>query len=352
MKQFIVVLFACVMMSGCGTQGDSIRSTAVEDSFYAELNNQINEAISSGDEKIYIEGHNEDVVVLAFERVIAEHPEYYWLGNGYSYEVVEDGSGKSVTLTPLISNEMKADKLLFDEKVDEIVRNATMEENAFYQIRYIHDYLVDNTSYDLETYNLVSQAEVPDAVYPATTAYGCLIDGKAICSGYAAAFQLLANRLGYECGRVTGSKISGESHEWNYIKLDDEYYFIDVTWDDPISADGTDRKNYSYFCITAEELERSHVISKGQDVPDCNGTKYNYHRYYGLYFEKYNLETICAVLSDSDATEVEIRFSTPNECKKAVKDLFTKKRIIELINTDSIHYSIDEMAGVMKITLR
>lgn len=352
MKQFIVVLIACVMMSGCGTQGDGIQSTAMEDSSYAEINNQINEAISSGEEKICIDGHNEDVVVQAFERVIAEHPEYYWLGNGYSYEVVEDGRGKSVTLTPLISNELKADKLLFDEKVDEIVRNAAMEENAFYQIRYIHDYLIDNTVYDFETYGIVSQAEVSDDVYSATTAYGCLIEGKAICSGYAAAFQLLANRLGYECGRVTGSKISGESHEWNYIKLDDEYYFIDVTWDDPISTDGTDYRSYSYFCITADELERSHVISKGQDVPDCYGTKYNYHRYYGLYFEEYNLETICAVLSDSDATEVEIRFSTPNECEKAVKDLFDKKQIFELINTTSINYSIDEMAGVLRIELQ
>ena len=349
MKGFLIILLSCFFMVGCAKDNSSMYQETAEQSAVLELYGEICGELEAGSSQIEFYGVDEDSVVQAYLSVIGQHPEFFWLGNGYFYEVSENGDQKKVTLIPEMSEELRKNKEQFDALVEKIVRETATEENLFQQVRFIHDYLVENTVYDQDTYEVVSKTTAHDKIYPATTAYGCLVEGKAVCSGYAAAFQLLANRLGYECGRVTGSKISGESHEWNYIKLDDEYYYIDVTWDDPITEENRDIKTYNYFCITSDELERSHRISKGQNIPDCNGTKFNYHRYFGLYFEEYKQELFLNLLTDSADSYVEVRFSTPNECNKAVQELFNKNKIFDMVDVSSVSYSVDEMAGILRV---
>ena len=55
-----------------------------------------------------------------------------------------------------------------------------------------------------------------------------LFKGKAVCGGYAEAFQEFMHELGIECRAVVGW-----IHEWNQVKLDDGWYWIDCTWNDP-----------------------------------------------------------------------------------------------------------------------
>lgn len=62
-------------------------------------------------------------------------------------------------------------------------------------------------------------------------------------------------------------------HSWNYIKLDDGYYMVDVTWDDPYGNE--DNICYrDYFCLTTEMISENHQIENSQVVPLCNGRKY------------------------------------------------------------------------------
>ncbi len=90
------------------------------------------------------------------------------------------------------------------------------------KVKAVHDYMVRNVSYDLAN---LQAGTIPWVDYGA---YGALVNKKAVCSGYTAAFQLLMERLGIPVTTITSSSMN---HAWNMIQLDDSWYHVDVTWD-------------------------------------------------------------------------------------------------------------------------
>ena len=111
------------------------------------------------------------------------------------------------------------------------------------KIKTIHDYIINTTEYDTE-YN-------PDATYnkhKANTAYGVLVEGYGICSGYSDAMALFLDKL-----NIINYKISNDEHIWNLVYLDNTWLHLDLTWDDPISDKNITRDNY--FLITDKTLQ-------------------------------------------------------------------------------------------------
>lgn len=108
-------------------------------------------------------------------------------------------------------------------------------------IRAAHDYLVLNTSYD-------TVAAASKASTSSHSAEGLLLNNLAVCSGYASAFQLLMFFADIDCEYVVT-----DIHAWNLVQLDDEWYHIDVTWDDPV-PDQPGTVVYNHFMMTDEEV--------------------------------------------------------------------------------------------------
>ncbi len=79
--------------------------------------------------------------------------------------------------------------------------------------------------------------------------------------------------LGIESYFVIGES-KGESHAWNLVKIEDQYYHIDPTWDDPVTEDGKDILRYNYFNLTDDELSKTHSWIR-ENYPEAKGTKYN-----------------------------------------------------------------------------
>ena len=78
----------------------------------------------------------------------------------------------------------------------------------------------------------------------------------------------LMDDLNIECilvnGTATNSSGKSESHMWNYIKLDEKWYGVDVTWDDPVITGGgtiTDNEKYKFFLKGSEEFFKDHTQS-------------------------------------------------------------------------------------------
>jgi hypothetical protein len=113
----------------------------------------------------------------------------------------------------------------------------------------IHEYVVKNTTYDFDNY---INERVPEDSY---TAYGTLINGKAVCQGYADTMKLLLNLAGIEAKVVVG--YAKQPHAWNMVKIDGEYYHLDATWDDPVPDEGNNVR-YSYFNVSDEEISKDH----------------------------------------------------------------------------------------------
>lgn len=90
--------------------------------------------------------------------------------------------------------------------------------------------------------------------FAAVKIYGALVDGSAVCQGYAAAFNLMAGKCGLQSMAVCG-RAAGVSHAWNYIKTGSKYRYIDCTWDDT----GKEKISYQYFYVTEEKMREQHV---------------------------------------------------------------------------------------------
>ncbi len=143
----------------------------------------------------------------------------------------------------------------------------------------INDYLVYNAKYDpAELTNGPVGTPDPDNDNP----YGLLVHGVGICLGYATSFQLFMDILGIECMTVRGWAYNRtEEHAWNLVRLDGEWYAVDVTWNDPVFGDGDPPDfiqaayAHAYFNVTSDFMRGSDHQWDG-DVPEAEGTRWAY----------------------------------------------------------------------------
>lgn len=160
-----------------------------------------------------------------------------------------------------------------EQKIQQIVASipASMTSDADIAL-YLHDYVVKNVAYQ----------KVGDH----QTAYGALLDGKAVCAGYADAYLRLLTAAGIEARTITGVADNGsgapESHAWTMLIIDGKCLFTDVTWDDPF-LNGIQDPNYishDYFNITMEHMHKDHTPdeeSKKYLPKSCNHSGYDYY---------------------------------------------------------------------------
>ena len=135
--------------------------------------------------------------------------------------------------------------IILNYKVDDIIKESITDDmDNKTKIRKIHDYIINNTSYDKE------RSDKKIINYKSDNAYGVLIEKHGLCGGYTDAMMLFLEKL-----NIQNYKISTENHIWNYVYIDGQWLHLDLTWDDPISIDGNDIIDYSYFLITDDELK-------------------------------------------------------------------------------------------------
>lgn len=137
----------------------------------------------------------------------------------------------------------------------------------------IHDYIIRNVSYDSETLSILPFFdENPNNTNP----YGALVDGRAVCLGYSSSFQLFMDLIGVECITVHGQgNADREEHAWNMVKLEGEWYCVDVTWDDPtIMGAVSERQAHRYFNVTSDFMRDTNHFWDANGVPEATGTQY------------------------------------------------------------------------------
>lgn len=180
------------------------------------------------------------------QQVVQENPEilYYKSANVWS-------NGKIEYIYYLPAHTMKKNHAALNVKVNKVVASINKSGlSDLDKVKAVHDYIVLNTAYD---YVNQQKKTIPADSY---TAYGALVGGIAVCDGYTKATQLLLTRLGIENHYVVGNIANG-LHSWNQVKLKGNYYFMDVTWNDPVpNKPGT--VAYNYFLVTSDKLRKDH----------------------------------------------------------------------------------------------
>lgn len=231
---------------------------------------------------------DQELLEPVFRCVLADHPEIFYV-DGYT------------STSYRLGNALK--KLTFsgDYTMDEaeITRRSGLLEEAlcrwlsdmpqgsdYEKVKYLYEYLISHAEYELgcaDSQNICS----------------VLLNGRSVCQGYAKAFQLLCQRAQIPAFLVTG-KVNGQGHAWNMVCVDGAWYYVDPTWGDAsyrqeeegYSQSAYPAVNYDYFCVTTEQISRSHIFGEDQALPECTAVEAQYYRHEGLYLENADLERI------------------------------------------------------------
>ena len=146
--------------------------------------------------------------------------------------------------------------ILIDYKINEIYKDIIGNNNFDNKtkIKTIHDYIINNTKYDKD------RSDNKIIKYQSDNAYGVLIENYGLCGGYTDTMMLFLEKMGIE-----SIKISTENHVWNYVNLDNKWLHLDLTWDDPISTDGKDVLDDTYFLIKDNQLKEIEKFEHNYD---------------------------------------------------------------------------------------
>lgn len=215
------------------------------------------------------------------------------------------------------------------EKVSEIISGMDFSGDQYNAELYIHDYIVEHCSYS----NTDDQEE--------STAYGALINGSASCEGYAKSAQMLFDAIGIESYVLAGEstpneKGEPESHMWNVVRINGRYYYLDVTWDDPVREDGSESLRHVYFNMTDRELTLTH--SKYENLNVCDSDEDNYFTRNKLLFGYYDenmrealLQLFVQAYTDGK-NSVEVKFNGKNPYRDAIEKLIKDGKIYPILS--------------------
>lgn len=164
-----------------------------------------------------------------YYNIINENPRYFYIGNSYSYYP----SGDYVKIIYIRYKYDKSEAKKMVSEYNAAIANALAgigdDWSELEKTLYLNDYLTVNTEYD--------------TTYSNYSAYDALVKHKAVCQGYALAFNELAKDAGLKSVLLTSQSLN---HAWNLVKVGDSYYHVDTTWDDPLN-DLLGRARHVYF---------------------------------------------------------------------------------------------------------
>ncbi len=174
-------------------------------------------------------------------------------------------------------------------KIEYIIRTCIQPGMSDYEkVLTLHDWLVQNAKYDY--------------TYKNYGADGVLLKGTGVCQSYTWAYTILLEYIGIE------SDIEhGNNHTWNMVKLDGDWYHIDVTWDDTGNT-----SYYRFFCLSNEAIEQFAQHECYDKSHIAVSYKYNYHYHNGAYDDFINMAST-AIKKGLSIGKTSIQVQMPEE---------------------------------------
>ncbi|MBR3769363.1 MAG: hypothetical protein IKL06_02405, partial [Lachnospiraceae bacterium] len=130
---------------------------------------------------------------------------YYWSGNYYEFRY-------NVSYRTTAEQEEQ-----LTEAVNAALESLNLDGKSEYdKIKLIYTYICDHVNYDY--------------TYSKYTPYHALCTGTAVCQGYAMLFYRMCKDAGLSVRIIDGIG-NGGSHAWNIVRIGNEYYNLDSTWD-------------------------------------------------------------------------------------------------------------------------
>lgn len=204
----------------------------------------------------------------ARDAVLLDRPDLFWFDGIPGYSSYKNGVVVSITTSYILngvnidgsSQELTTAINSFKAACNEILNSIPLWATSEYdKALYLHDAIAARVTYT-DTAN-------------AHNAYGALVDGKAVCDGYAEAYQYLMNQKGIQTSKVVGMSVAAdgrqEAHAWNIVWIGGKCVYTDVTWDDQGHS-----LFHSYFNRSLAVFNKDHFPSSQQPACGHGGMDY------------------------------------------------------------------------------
>ncbi|MCD8357579.1 MAG: hypothetical protein LUE11_13585 [Clostridia bacterium] len=229
-----------------------------EQTVYRQLYQAVTDCADSFEPEERISTQSLKKVTLALWQ---DQPQLFWWEGSYSYRSYQITPDMPFEISPSyneLAHDLETHQKEFDAAANEILSKASALEGPQDRELFVHDSLIDLVTY------------TEDSPY-SQTAYSALVNHETVCAGYTRAFQYLMIQLDIPCYYCPGTAAEDASstsgaHSWNIIQLNNQYYNIDITWDD-IETEGL--TSYLFFNRTDSFFEdHFHTRSSGTDTQD------------------------------------------------------------------------------------
>jgi len=320
MKKIIAICICMNMalgMSGCGSLSEvedfisnevatisvaspvEVSSVSEDRYAYSVLSDQekadydmILNAILDHEEEVSVYALGEDGIRKVFYAILSDYGNLFYV-TGYEYRSygASDDTGTAVFLpTYTMTYEERLDyQEQVDLKVQEFLSGISADADDYEKSKYVFETLIERVDYNLDAENSQNILSV-------------FLGGETVCQGYADAAAYLLNLLGIQSAVVRGDA-NGTSHAWNLVRLDGEYYFMDVTWGNSLYLDASSTEgktvNYGYLNVTSEEMAQTHTLQMEFEVPECVASVDNYYIREGKYFTEVDRQAIGSVFAEA-----------------------------------------------------
>ncbi|MBO4653439.1 MAG: hypothetical protein J5649_09020 [Lachnospiraceae bacterium] len=308
--------------------------------------NQFVEGIRNFSETITVSGTSEEIDKVS-DAVKYDHPELFW------YKTCS-WIGSTVTLKyGATKEETESLQRQIYSSVSQYLHDIEPSMSAYDVALRLQAKIIAAVDYDTIALNKEDEKGGPDKdkIDFLRTICGVFINGKAVCAGYARALQYLLQRCGVECAEVVGNirkesnNGKSETHAWNIVKIDGDYYYLDATWDDSSDTVQTVKSTdlgFDYFCVTTEEIRRTRDIDLCPvPMPVCAAVRANYFTHNDYVLDEYNLGMI-KTMARTAASEQRKSFAF----KCSTKDLYLTA-MDRLFNTGNDGYEVVAAAASM-----
>ena len=265
---------------------------------------------------------------LILHAIRIDHPEYFWFDGEASFVSTELAGitvSSSCTFTYTMTRE---EALAAAEQVraytDDCLSTPEVAgaETDYKKILGVYRYIINNTDY------IITEGD--------QSILGVMNAHRGTCAGYARSFQYLMSQLGIPCTMALGTTSDGNAHGWNMVMCGGDWYQIDVTWGDPVNAEGEPGNSlqYTYCLITDEEMYRDHTPDDILPMPVCEKTNYNYFIREGLQFDHWDEDAyeealFRAVMSGEPWFSV--RFTDEESYQEAMTALFEDGSVMDML---------------------
>lgn len=145
-------------------------------------------------------------------------------------------------------------------KLKEVMDSLDLDGKSDYEkCKVICSWIAKNVKYDEEYFKNAENCPRKNA-HDMT---GAILDGYAVCDGYANLFHYMANAAGIMALLEEGpTKSSGLQHAWNLVQIDGSFYYVDCTG---ITVDKDGNPN-GEFLYGKDYMFNLHVTPKNDDI--------------------------------------------------------------------------------------